>query len=390
MRACRYGLLFVMGLFLVFALRFRCFAQSDSEAKPDVRYVGNLSLNPLQLNSLKNPCAMTDTLFPIPAPIIIAQDGTYLGRYSNSSVDPDSICNPVGKYGSRISPLSINNRIGQYGSPISPLSAFNSISMQSPKVYSSSFVNPLWYSTAPSIPSPGIASSKLPMALPPPVLEPPSPPPATNVIDSFIKGYTAGAQRRREKEAAEEERELRKLELEYLRLSMARRDAEIQQRIKQANLQAQQEKFQAEEDNFRYFTVQHPDWHKYQGKMQEIASAIPAPEFLSSDYYEKIYNSAKSRADAETRLVEESAIEIPIPFPFNPDALNRLLEFDLSLSAPAAQAWRKFKEGHTDWEEYKDRMLYKIYNESPQSRDITSADYWDKIYSAVKDESSNQ
>jgi len=64
------------------------------------------------------------------------EDGKYLGRYSSNSLDPDSVSNPIGQYGSRISPNSMNNPIGRYGSPISPNSVNNPLATDTPKLYS--------------------------------------------------------------------------------------------------------------------------------------------------------------------------------------------------------------------------------------------------------------
>lgn len=43
----------------------------------------------------------------------------FLGCLTCSSIDPDSVCNSIGKYGSEIAVDSIWNEIGNYGSPIS-------------------------------------------------------------------------------------------------------------------------------------------------------------------------------------------------------------------------------------------------------------------------------
>jgi hypothetical protein len=68
------------------------------------------------------------------APKIYSQDGKYLGNLSANQLDPDSVNNPYGQYGSEISPDSINNDIGQYGSPISNESASNPYAMESPVI----------------------------------------------------------------------------------------------------------------------------------------------------------------------------------------------------------------------------------------------------------------
>ena len=58
-------------------------------------------------------------------PRIYAPDGTYLGNLSTNQFDPDSVSNPFGRYGSQFSPDSINNPYGRYGSPYSPNSVRN-------------------------------------------------------------------------------------------------------------------------------------------------------------------------------------------------------------------------------------------------------------------------
>ena len=64
----------------------------------------------------------------------ISPDGTYLGKLSANPYDPDSISNPYGVYGSRYSPTSVNNSYGQYGSRYSPNSANNPYASSSPSI----------------------------------------------------------------------------------------------------------------------------------------------------------------------------------------------------------------------------------------------------------------
>ena len=66
------------------------------------------------------------------SPYLVGQDGQYLGRLSANSLDPDSVSNPLGRYGSSLSPTSINNPLGRYGSPLSPYSATNPLATQAP------------------------------------------------------------------------------------------------------------------------------------------------------------------------------------------------------------------------------------------------------------------
>jgi hypothetical protein len=62
-----------------------------------------------------------------------AQD-RYLGNISTNRYDPNSISNPYGQYGSRYSPDSINNPYGQYGSQYSNESANNPYATHVPKL----------------------------------------------------------------------------------------------------------------------------------------------------------------------------------------------------------------------------------------------------------------
>jgi hypothetical protein len=57
------------------------------------------------------PCSATSVSNPYAtsAPKIIAVDGQYLGRLSANPYDPDSVSNPYGQYGSPYSPISPNN-----------------------------------------------------------------------------------------------------------------------------------------------------------------------------------------------------------------------------------------------------------------------------------------
>lgn len=63
-----------------------------------------------------------------------AADGTYLGELSNNPFDPNSVSNPFGKYGSPFSPDSVNNPYGKYGSKFSDQSATNPYTTQAPTI----------------------------------------------------------------------------------------------------------------------------------------------------------------------------------------------------------------------------------------------------------------
>jgi hypothetical protein len=60
----------------------------------------------------------------IDAPRLYDQEGNYRGRLSTNTLDPDSISNPLGRYGSSISPESLNNPLGA-GNPLDPGSPKN-------------------------------------------------------------------------------------------------------------------------------------------------------------------------------------------------------------------------------------------------------------------------
>jgi len=60
-----------------------------------------------------------------PPVLIDPQTGKYLGNLSANPYDPDSVSNPTGQYGSPYSQDSINNPVGEYGSPYSDKSINN-------------------------------------------------------------------------------------------------------------------------------------------------------------------------------------------------------------------------------------------------------------------------
>lgn len=117
--------------------------------------IGRLGGNPLVSDSTRNPLSLTDAhsvmnktgifgsatsaygiLNPLATstPKVYAADGTYLGKLSANSLDPESISNPIGPYGSTVSPTSINNPVGVYGSKVSALSPFNEFTTTAPYI----------------------------------------------------------------------------------------------------------------------------------------------------------------------------------------------------------------------------------------------------------------
>ncbi len=67
-------------------------------------------------------------------PAVVGQDGKYLGNLSANSYDPNSVNNPYGQYGSPYAADSVKNPYGRYGSPYSLESSRNPYSTQPPKI----------------------------------------------------------------------------------------------------------------------------------------------------------------------------------------------------------------------------------------------------------------
>jgi len=68
-------------------------------------------------------------------PYIVSQSGQYLGNLSANRFDPNSVSNPYGQYGSRYSPTSINNPYSVYGSAYSPQGVRNPYAVSAPVIY---------------------------------------------------------------------------------------------------------------------------------------------------------------------------------------------------------------------------------------------------------------
>lgn len=86
--------------------------------------------------------------------IIVADDGQFLGEITSNSVDPKSLINQIGEYGSEISSTSIFNKISEYGSEISALSPFNSLSSTPPRIFKGNKF--LGYLTVNKLKTPGV------------------------------------------------------------------------------------------------------------------------------------------------------------------------------------------------------------------------------------------
>ena len=118
----------------------------DSVSNPYGPYgnrYGNTVKNPYSYHGrhLNNPYASDSN-----SPMIIGEDGKYLGRLNSNRYGSDSIANPYGRYGSRYSPDSVNNPYGKYGSRYSPYSANNPYASSPPKIVepqsSPSYISP--------------------------------------------------------------------------------------------------------------------------------------------------------------------------------------------------------------------------------------------------------
>lgn len=79
---------------------------------------GTYSANPMAGNRV-NPYAVQG------GANLYDQQGNFAGNTSNNSLDPNSVNNPLGRYGSSLSPDSVNNQLGRYGSSLSPDSPSN-------------------------------------------------------------------------------------------------------------------------------------------------------------------------------------------------------------------------------------------------------------------------
>lgn len=78
------------------------------------------------------------------SPQLYAADGQYLGNMSANPYDANSISNPYGQYGSPYSSTSINNPYSTYGSPYSNLSPNNPYSSSSGYIMPQDYSRSSW------------------------------------------------------------------------------------------------------------------------------------------------------------------------------------------------------------------------------------------------------
>jgi hypothetical protein len=130
----------LFGVFLIgLALPAVSSAQSADPLNP-YGYRPYTTTQPAQARSVAPVTPMPVYTPPAPirsagtAPVVVGQDGHYLGRLNNNPYDPNSVSNPYGRYGSPYSADSVNNPYGKYGSPYSSLSATNPYATQAPQL----------------------------------------------------------------------------------------------------------------------------------------------------------------------------------------------------------------------------------------------------------------
>ena len=135
-------------------------ATADDQPDGTGQYLGRLSSNPYDSDSVSNPYGTygspyssnsinnpygtygspyssksTTNPYATDAPKIYSSDGTYLGRLSSNPYDSDSVSNPYGRYGSEYSSESINNPYSVYGSPYSSQSPNNPYTLNAPSIF---------------------------------------------------------------------------------------------------------------------------------------------------------------------------------------------------------------------------------------------------------------
>ena len=67
--------------------------------------------------------------------VIVAEDGTFLGKITSNSLDRLSLLNELGPHGSELRRESIFNTLGSYGSELSRLSPFNELASTPPRIF---------------------------------------------------------------------------------------------------------------------------------------------------------------------------------------------------------------------------------------------------------------
>ncbi len=153
----------IFAIFFVMLISFTLvYGQTSSTKNQKYKYLGKYSANKYDPESISNkygqygskysPQSINNPYSPYGSPyspssvnnpyvsgagspILVGEDGQYLGRLNSNKYDPESVSNPYGVYGSKYSPVSINNPYSLYGSPYSAYSVSNPHTTQAPKIY---------------------------------------------------------------------------------------------------------------------------------------------------------------------------------------------------------------------------------------------------------------
>jgi hypothetical protein len=73
--------------------------------------------------------ALAITAIAAGPPMIFSSDGKYLGNLSTNDMDQNSVSNNMGRYGNDLMPNSIRNNVGRYGSDTSQFSPNNDMNI---------------------------------------------------------------------------------------------------------------------------------------------------------------------------------------------------------------------------------------------------------------------
>jgi hypothetical protein len=86
--------------------------------------VHHLSKKLIVFLTLTSTCLIASPVLAQSLPIVVGQDGKFLGTLSQNQYDSNSICNPFGQFGNEFA-QSIFNRYGNYGGEYSNMGAYN-------------------------------------------------------------------------------------------------------------------------------------------------------------------------------------------------------------------------------------------------------------------------
>lgn len=107
---------------------------SDSELRNLDGWMGKFALKIVTAEENSAQSA-TSSFNNLEGAVIVADDGQFLGKITTNDVDPNSILNDVGQYGSDVSSVSIFNDVSKYGSDVSSLSPFDSVTSTPPQIF---------------------------------------------------------------------------------------------------------------------------------------------------------------------------------------------------------------------------------------------------------------